>query len=105
MANIPSQIIAIVQKYLSALEEKKISIQKAWLFGSYVSGNYNEWSDIDIALVSDSFNGSRMDDRSKIRRITLNISSNLEPIPYRPEDFTEADPFVKEILSFGVQIK
>jgi len=74
------------------------------LFGSYAEGRANEWSDIDIALVSDSFDGDRFDDRSKIRRITLSVSSDLSPLPFRPEDFTPENPFVKEIIEKGVRI-
>jgi len=105
MAKIPNHIIKLVRKYLTILEEKNIPIEKAWLFGSYASGRYNEWSDIDIALISGAFKGIRMDDRNTIRSITLDISSNLEPLPYRPEDFSESDPFVKEIVKHGVQVK
>jgi uncharacterized protein len=105
VANISAHITKMIQKYLAILEEKNIPIEKAWLFGSYASGTFNEWSDIDIALVSKAFQGVRMDDRNQIRRFTLGVSSNLEPLPYRPEDFSEADPFVREILRHGVQVK
>jgi predicted nucleotidyltransferase len=74
------------------------------LFGSYAEGRANEWSDIDIALVSDSFEGDRFEDRGKIRRITLSVSSDLSPLPFRPEDFTPENPFVKEIIEKGVRI-
>jgi predicted nucleotidyltransferase len=74
------------------------------LFGSHAHGKANEWSDIDVALVSDAFVGDRFDDRSKIRRITLSVSSDLSPLPFRPEDFVPENPFVKEILEKGVSI-
>ncbi len=32
-------------------------------------------------------------DRSKIRKITLDISTDLSPLPFRPEEFTLEDPF------------
>jgi len=59
----------------------------------------------DIALVSDVFEGIRIKDRSKIRKITLDISSDLSPIPFRPEEFTLEDPFVREIIEHGIIIK
>ena len=104
MAEIPSKIKAIIDRYIRALKEKKISVDQAVLFGSYAKGNSNEWSDIDIALVSDAFGGDRFDDRSKIRRITLSVSSDLSPLPFRPEDFIPENPFVKEILQKGVTV-
>ena len=104
MAKIPDEIRAVIDKYINALEEKNIHVQRAVLFGSYADGRANEWSDIDIALVSESFNGDRFDDRGKIRKITLSVSSDLSPLPFRPEDFIPEDPFVKEIMERGVRI-
>jgi uncharacterized protein len=104
VAKIPDQIRKTIDEYIRALENNHIHVQGAVLFGSYADGRANEWSDIDIALVSDSFDGDRFDDRSKIRRITLSVSSDLSPLPFRPEDFTPENPFVKEIMEKGVRI-
>ncbi len=98
MAKIPDQIREVIKKYILTLEENHIHVLRAVLFGSYAEGRANEWSDIDIALVSESFDGDRFDDRSKIRRITLSVSSDLSPLPFRPEDFISENPFVREIL-------
>ena len=46
----------------------------------------------------------RFRDRNKIRKITIKISSDLSPLPYRTEDFTSDDPFVREILETGINI-
>ena len=66
--------------------------------------NLEVWSDIDIALVSDVFEGIRIKDRSKIRKITLAISTYLSPLPFRPEEFTPEYPFVREIIEHGIII-
>lgn len=105
MDKIPITVKETINRYIKALEKNKIPIKRAVLFGSYVTGKFTEWSDIDIALVSEAFEGVRMNDRNKIRRITLSISSDLEPLPFRPEDFNPSDPFVREILETGVTIK
>lgn len=104
MAKIPDQIREVLKKYIHTLEENHIHVRRAVLFGSYAEGRANEWSDIDIALVSESFDGDRFNDRSKIRRITLSVSSDLSPLPFRPEDFISENPFVREILEKGVRI-
>jgi len=104
MVEIPDKIKLILNKYLASLNENNIPIQKAVLFGSYANGSYNEWSDIDVALVSNIFEGIRIKDRDKIRRITLAISYQIEVMPYKPEDFTTDDPFVNEILETGIHI-
>ncbi len=104
MDQIPAKIRRIINQYIKELGKNKIHIQRAVMFGSYSKGLSREWSDIDIALVSDAFDGVRMRDRNKIRRITLSISSDLSPIPFRPEDFTTEDPLVREILETGTTI-
>jgi uncharacterized protein len=104
MPEIPVRARKIINTYIAALQKNHVPVNQMVLFGSYAQGNYKEWSDIDIALVSDIFEGKRFEDRGKIRKINLSVSSDLEVLPYRPEDFTPDDPFVKEIIRTGVQI-
>jgi uncharacterized protein len=93
-----------VRSYLEQLERIGIHVQQAILFGSYASGKYDEWSDIDLAIVSKDFAGNRFEDRNKIRKITLQVNSDISPMPYRPEDFNDSNYFVKEILETGIRI-
>ena len=104
MAHIPDHVKNTIEKYLVALEQHHIPVQHMFLFGSYAKGTYDEWSDIDLALISDIFEGSRMRDKRKIRPITLSVGSDIEVLPYKPGDFTPDDPFVKEILEAGIRI-
>ncbi len=87
------------------LRDNNIPVNQAILFGSYAKGNYDAWSDIDLALVSEVFEGIRIKDRGKIRLLTLNVSSDIEVLPYCPEDFITDDPFVKEIIETGIKMK
>ncbi len=104
MVKIPNKINYVITKYLSALNSNNINVKKAILFGSFAKGNYNNESDIDVAIISDSFEGNRIKDRSKIRAITLSVSSNIEVIPISLKDFNEKDPFVEEIINTGIDI-
>ena len=78
---------------------------KVILFGSYARGTAGKWSDIDIALVSPSFSGVSFYDNKMLIPFMLRVDSRLELHLYRPEDFTEDDPFVKEIVKTGVGLK
>jgi uncharacterized protein len=104
MVEIPTRIKEIISKYIRALNENNVNVDRAVLFGSYAKGNYSEWSDIDLAVVSKAFEGSWIKDRRKIRAITLSISSDIQVLPYRPEDFILDDPFVREIIETGVPL-
>jgi hypothetical protein len=99
------QIISIIHRFLQNLKNQKISIEKAYLYGSYAKGNATEHSDIDIALISNDFVGDRFDDRLKMTSSIIKTDSRLEPLPYRPEDFQMNDPLVVEILSTGIELK
>lgn len=93
-----------IKSYIEQLESIGVHVQQAILFGSYATGKYDEWSDIDLAIVSDDFAGNRFNDRNKIRKVTLQVNSDISPIPFRPEDFNDSNYFVKEILETGIRI-
>ena len=104
MAQVSDKIIEIIKNFAKKAFEDKINISEIILFGSYAKGTYNEWSDIDIAVVSSDFEGIRLFDNKKIRNAKLKTSIDLETHPYRPEDFTLDNPFVQEILSYGIKV-
>lgn len=104
MATIPNIIKFILFHFVSELTKNHIHIQQAYLFGSYANGTFDTWSDIDIALISDDFSGNRFRDKNAVRKIKLAVSSDIEPMPYRPEDFTVKDPFVKKIMETGIRV-
>jgi len=102
MATIPVKIKKIINRYFKTLKKNNIPIRNAVLFGSYATGENNKWSDIDLVIVSELFEGNRIKDKNKIRSITLSVSSDLEILPFSPKDFNVNNPFVKEILRTGI---
>jgi len=80
-------ILQILKGYIKLLEENNFPIDKAILFGSYANGKYDEWSDIDVLLVSKAFSGERFLDKEKIRKLTISYNSNISPIPFNSKDF------------------
>ncbi len=105
MARLPDKVKETIDTYLEELNRHNVPIKKAILFGSYATGNQREWSDIDIALVSDIFKGDRIEDKDKIRMITLSVSSQIEVIPFPPKDFNQSNPLAKEIMKTGIKLK
>jgi len=104
MAKIPDEIKEIIQKFIDEASKNNIHISKAILFGSYANGTQNEWSDIDFAVVSDDFTGTRFYDWDLLKKAKFAVSYDLSPIPYKTEDFTPDNLFVKEILKTGIRI-
>lgn len=93
----------IIQRFIS-LVSQEFPVRTLYLFGSYAKGNANDSSDIDIAIVSDKFEGRRFWDREKLGKYVIKSSFDLEVHPFKTEDFTDDNPFVKEILETGQKI-
>lgn len=91
-------------KELVDLIKTEIAVNGIYLFGSYANGKAHEYSDIDLALVSDDFEGIRFYDKKRINKYLLKTTTDFEIHPYKTEEFTEDDPFVAEILKTGIKI-
>jgi predicted nucleotidyltransferase len=71
-----------VKNYIHALEERALPVQFGVVFGSQVGGRGDEWSDIDLLVVSPKFD--QTPDRRDIDllwRVSARIDSRIEPIP------------------------
>lgn len=104
MVSSKASTINLIKKYISVLRENKISIQRVLLFGSYMSGQQREDSDIDIAIISSAFTGNRYSDRRFIVPFRRGIDSRIEPIPFTPEDFEKGGMLIDEIKRTGEEI-
>ena len=92
-----------INGYLKALSNFGYPYQKAIVFGSYVKGTSNEYSDIDLAVWSNKFNDAYftiMENVAPLRR----TFKNIELHPFILEDNSENNPFIKEIENTGVVI-
>ncbi|OGU81668.1 MAG: hypothetical protein A2499_16170 [Stygiobacter sp. RIFOXYC12_FULL_38_8] len=99
-----SDINNIINKFIS-LVSVEFPLKSVYLFGSYANGKAKEYSDVDLAVVSDEFEGSRFFDKKKLNKYILQTSTDLEVHPFRTDDFTEDNPFAKEIMQTGLKIK
>ena len=105
MDELSKKINKIVYEYISDVN-KHIRIDKAYLYGSYAKGNYNEHSDLDIAIFSDEFK-----DQSFVDAVSFLFSIArkykdicIEPVAFTTSDLYEYNPFVKEIVETGKEI-
>lgn len=105
MAQATIAIIEAIQRYVRALEADGIHVDAAILFGSFAKGTARDESDIDVALVSNSFSGNRFDDRRRIVPLRRTIDGRIEPMPFRPEHFAEGGNLVDEIKKDGIRIE
>lgn len=96
-------IITIVQRFIEKVNER-FPVEHAFLFGSYALGIETDDSDIDVAIVSSAFSGSRFDDNVSVATMTWGIDTRIEPVAFRPERFNDDDLLASEILRYGIEI-
>ena len=94
--------IDIAQKYAGAIKENYNYI-KIILFGSYAKGNFNEDSDIDIAVIFKDYS-NLIDMQLELMRLRRKIDSRIEPHPFRESEFELSNPIVNEIIKYGQEI-
>ena len=89
--NIPGEVLRDVDAFLREVNER-FRIKEAYLFGSFVRGDWLRTSDIDLVIVSEDFEGmaflNRLDALNKIQW-DLGLRHFIEVIPLTPREFLE----------------
>ena len=105
MAEIDDLIVKKVKMFLLKLKESGVSVDSAYLFGSYAKRRSSKFSDIDVAVISSDFSDDRFEEGIKLSVIAGQIDNRIEPIPFTPGSFVENDPLVWEIKKDGIPIE
>jgi predicted nucleotidyltransferase len=97
--------IGIVKGYAREVKAQGVHLRRVILFGSFAKGTQHEWSDIDVALVADEFEGIPQDIRLfpyvGIKKPYVRVEAQTYPTDY----FREGDPFIDEIKKTGIEIE
>ena len=80
-------------------------VDKAVLFGSYAKGTATEYSDVDVCFFLSTFGERRrVDIIGDLIGMTRGRIAPFEPIAFTTSEIERGNPFVKEVLSAGVEI-
>ena len=101
-----TQKIAIdtVRNYAREIGDSGVALKHVILYGSFAKGTQHEWSDIDVALVADEFEGLPNDHYSFAAIATQKPYVRIETITYPTDYFCEGDPFIDIIKKEGIVI-
>lgn len=93
----------LVRRAIDYLRQR-VRVDQAILFGSHARGNTDEWSDIDLAVISVDF--ARMSHpklMDLLVEVSLAVDPSVEVRPYTPRDLREARPsnFLGHIVREG----
>ena len=103
MAQRDDDVRKIVRHFLDEIQ-KTHKVELAFLYGSYAKGASNEWSDIDIAIVSPDFSDDLLEERLALTKLAIPIDDRIEPKPFNMRSFDPNDPLVYEIIKNGIQL-
>ena len=81
-----------------------VRVEAVVLYGSYVNGSPDEWSDIDVAVISPDFEGVPINERqSMISKLTYERVSGIAPIGYPSSEYHNPGrhSFLREIIRTG----
>ena len=92
------------RQYLNILKKSNIGVKELYLFGSTNKGIIGSDSDIDIAVVVDSYKGDIVDIFFLLLKLRRNIDIRIEPHPFELKDFNDSNPFASEIIRIGKKI-
>jgi hypothetical protein len=94
-----------VKDFVQAVQSEGVILQHVILFGSFAKNHQHEWSDIDLALVSDSFSGFGFEDKQPFAGINARKPfSVIHAKTFPTADFETGDPFIDEIKKTGIVI-
>ncbi|HSM90647.1 MAG TPA: nucleotidyltransferase domain-containing protein [Desulfobacterales bacterium] len=91
MAMREDQLDGIIQGFIARLEQE-IPVQEVILFGSYAQGNPQEHSDIDLAVISDWFEGKpAIENLTFLLRIASRYNTLIEALPFSQKEYDRID--------------
>lgn len=98
--------IAIGQsnEFVSDCLEYGINIEKAMLFGSVAKNEQREYSDIDIALISNEFSQNFILNNRLTSKINIKYPL-IEVHHFSLDYYKKGDPFIEEINKTGMELK
>jgi predicted nucleotidyltransferase len=98
-------VIKKVKDFAQQVTDCGVDLKRVVLFGSYAKNKQTKYSDIDVALVANEFSGVPSED-VKLFLKALRTHYIIQTLTYNTKDFSPSkDPFVKEILSNGIEIE
>jgi len=99
-----AKVKKLAKQLVSRLKDLDINVNRIILFGSHASGRARPYSDIDIAVVSSSFEGKGLLRRQELLGEAIYpLQEPIEALGYTLREYRNVKPasFLSEIISNG----
>jgi len=97
------EIVELLITYINILRSEGIFIDKAFLYGSYLTNSETADSDIDLLLVTENEDDNLV---GKIWSLTRKVNSKIEPYLVSKSRFNNSDnsPLIDLVKNTGLKI-
>jgi len=100
-----TEVKKIIRNYAKTLRARNYPFSAMYLFGSHAKGKAHEWSDIDVAVISNKLKKNYEINRAMLRNICMDVDIRIEPHGFTEEDFKDnSDPLAYEIRKTGIKV-
>jgi|WetSurMetagenome_2_1015567.scaffolds.fasta_scaffold117192_2 uncharacterized protein len=94
-------VINILRNYSEAIKAF-LPVKEIVLYGSFAKGNQKEFSDIDVAVIVENFNGNYLETSFILNKLSRKFSLRIEPLLIDPSK--DRAGFLEEIRNTGILI-
>lgn len=100
-----AEVSKIINNLTSKLRKNNFSFSEVYLFGSYAQGRQNNFSDIDVAIISQEMKSNYEQKLDFLHKIGFSVSDQLDIHAFTPEDFAVGyPPLANEVKKSGYRI-
>ncbi len=93
-----------IKDYIKIMKQNGIDIWRVYLYGSYATNKFTNYSDIDLAIFLNKNDIDGFQEDADMMKLTRKVDLRIEPHSFAKLDFDKKDPFVKEIITKGERI-
>jgi predicted nucleotidyltransferase len=95
-------VLAIIRRFRRALEKQGIKAPRIILFGSWATGKAHAGSDIDLAVISQSFEGKTYWERiDALTAAVYEVFEPIEAIALTPTEWESGDSLIADFAHAG----
>ena len=99
-------VINLVKQFAADVRSEGVHLRKIFLFGSFAQNKQHRFSDVDVALVADEFQGFVFNDLDLFIKTKIKKSySRIQVQTFSTAYFNKGDSFIDEIKRTGIEIK
>ena len=95
--------IRLSKNYIKKVRKSGFNVLDVWIFGSYAKGDFNEDSDIDIAIILPD-NQLTFDTDVHLMSLRRGPETIIETHTYGKDDFLINTPIIDQIKRYGFRI-